>query len=230
MIRLASLMLVVGVCVAVLAIGAYFFVFGPTSDYRLSRTDSAWSNFGSYVGGVLGPTFALLAFLAVLLTVWLQAKQIEGSRKQAHLEELQRVIATVAKTIDDALAQSAGPNTLVPAMAERTVFNVLSAAGTAALTTASDQMLTVKGSTIVQAAKDSLLLQSQSLLIEMQQLVWCLEQYEIEDGSPTVVDFYKRRYNPVICWLDAIDLVNSSERIQNYFKPKEFREFLVPGK
>ena len=230
MIRLASMMLLVGVLVAVLAIGAYFLVFAPASRYSLSRTDGAWSNFGSYVGGVLGPTFALLAFLAVLLTVWLQAKQLESSRRQAHLEELQRVVATIAKTIDDMLVQSAGSNALVPTMAERTVFNVLSAAGTAALVAALDYIVGAKNSTIVQAAKDSLLVQSQSLLIEMHQLVWCLEQYELEGGSPTVVEFYKRRYNPIVCWLDAIDLVNHSERIQSYFKPREFRKFLVPAK
>ena len=230
MTRLAAIMLIAGVAIAAIAVGAYFIIFAPASGYSLSRTDGAWSNFGSYIGGVLGPAFALFAFLAVLLTVWLQAKQIESSRRQAHLEELQRVIATIAKTIDDLLASPAEANALVPAMVERTVFNVLSAAGTAALNRATDYILAAKNSTIIQAAKDSLLLQSQSLLIEMQQLVWCLEQYEIEDGSPTVVEFYKRRYSPIVCWLDAIDLVSASDKVQNYFKPGEFRKFLVLAK
>ena len=171
MTRLAAIMLIAGVAIAAIAVGAYFIIFAPASGYSLSRTDGAWSNFGSYIGGVLGPAFALFAFLAVLLTVWLQAKQIESSRRQAHLEELQRVIATIAKTIDDLLASPAEANALVPAMVERTVFNVLSAAGTAALNRATDYILAAKNSTIIQAAKDSLLLQSQSLLIEMQQHV-----------------------------------------------------------
>jgi len=227
----AKLLLVVGALAAALAIGAYVLVFAPASGYSLSTSDSTWSNFGSYVGGVLGPVFAFLAFIAVLVTVWLQAKQLEHAKRQAQLEELQRVVAAVSKIIDDLLAQPAGSAGAAssPQNPERTVFTVLSAAGTAALASTPDYIVSASNNTLVRSAKDSLLLQSSSLVIELHQLVWCLTEYEREGGSLTVAKFYKSRYNAVVCWLDSIGLASSSERVQEYFRPKEFRQFLVPG-
>jgi uncharacterized membrane protein len=228
--QVAKLLLMVGALAAALAIGAYVAVFAPGSDYSLSRSDGNWSNFGSYVGGVLGPAFAFLAFVAVLVTVWLQAKQLEHTKKQAQLEELQRVVAAVSKIIDDLLAQPAGsasPSALAQST-ERSVFVVLSAAGTAALASTADYVVNASNSAVIQSAKDSLLLQASSLLIELQQLVWCLDEYEREGGSMTVARFYRNRYSAVVCWLDAIELASSSERVQTYFKPKEFRQFLLP--
>ena len=226
---IVKLMVTVGVVAVAAAVGAYIAVFAPASQYTLSRSDGAWSNFGSYVGGVLGPAFAFLAFAAVLVTVWLQARQLEFARKQAHLEELQRVVAGVSKMIDDLLSQPAGPSTIlaVPQGGERTVFVVLSAAGTAALASASEYLVEARNATIIRAARESLLLQASSLLIELQQLAWCLEEYEREGGSATVVKFYRDRYSAVVCWLDAIELAGASKRVQDYYKPKAFRQFLV---
>ena len=226
--RTATLMLVVGVIAVVLTVGAYVVIIGSAAGFTLSTSDGNWSNFGSYVGGVLGPSFAFLAFVAVLVTVWLQAQQLELTKQQSHLEELQRVIATVSKTLDDLLVQPAGPigNQPVAANAERTVFIVLSAAGTAALNTTSDYIVSARNSTVIQSAKDALLLQVGSLSIELQQLVWCLQEYEKEGGSSTVSEFYKRRYSAVVCWLDASELAKPSERVLEYFKPKDFQKFL----
>lgn len=232
LIQVARIMLVAGALAAALAIGAYVAVFAPVSGYSLSRSDSSWSNFGSYVGGILGPVFAFLAFVAVLVTVWLQAKQLEHTKKQAQLEELQRVVAAVSKIIDDMLAQPAGPASS-PSIAPNgacTVFIILSAAGTAALASTADYVLVASNNTVIRSAKDSLLLQASSLLIELHQLVWCLDEYEREGGSLTVAKFYKNRYNAVVCWLDAIELAGSSERVQEYFRPKEFRQFLAHTK
>ena len=225
--QVAKLLLIAGTLAAAVAIGAYVAVFAPESGYTLSRSDGNWSNFGSYVGGVLGPAFAFLAFVAVLVTVWLQAKQLEHARKQAQLEELQRVVSAVSKIIDDLLAQPAGPTSSLAQSNERTVFIVLSAAGTAALASTADYVVNASNSAVIRSARDSLLLQASSLLIELQQLVWCLDEYEREGGSLTVARFYRNRYSAVVCWLDAIELASSSERVQTYFKPKEFRQFLL---
>ena len=98
-------MLAVGTLLATLAVAVYVFTFGPNSGFSLSPTDGAWSNFGSYIGGVLGPVFSFLAFAGVLLTVWLQAQQLDESRAQANLQEIQRVLSSLATRIDELLAQ-----------------------------------------------------------------------------------------------------------------------------
>ena len=230
--RAAKWLLFGGTLCVVLVVGAYVIVLAPSSGYSLSRSDGVWANFGTYVGGMLGPVFAFLAFVGVLATVWLQVQQLQHLKSQAHLEELQRVIATVSKSIDDLLVQPAGPATgqSFSQNSERTVFVMLSAAGTAALTAMRnnlDATLLASNNTVINVAKDSLLLQSNSLLIELQQLVWCLEEYEQNSGSQTVAKFYKNRYAAVVCWLDAINLANSSARVQKYFDPRSHRQFMV---
>jgi uncharacterized membrane protein len=229
--KAAAVLLVLAAFAVVLAVGAYVVNFGPASGFNLSRSDGAWSNFGSYLGGVLSPAFAFLAFIAVLVTVWLQAKQLEHAKQQSHLEELQRVVAVVSKTIDDLLAQPAGPssNRPVATLAELTVYDVLSAAGTRALNTTTDWITRANNSALIQFSKDTLLLQAGTLLIELEQLVWCLQEYEKEGGSSTVADFYKRRYDAIVCWLDLLERLNSSGRVHDYFKPKDFRQYLSPS-
>ena len=230
LIRVAATLLLAGLAAATLAVGAYFLTFAPASNYHLSATDGAWSNFGSYLGGVLGPLFSFLAFVGVLFTVWLQAKQLEDSKSRAHLDELQRVQAIVAKNIDDLLAQ---PPAAIVQFANLggsglTVFSVLSAAGTAALMPKSGPMVAATQEMTVKAAKESISLKVGAILVELHQLVWCLQEYEGMDGSPAVATFYRKRYEAIVCWLDVLGFCESHARVQSYFQPRELRQYLVP--
>ena len=226
----AATLLALGVLLALVAVGAYFSVFGPKSGYALSPSDIAWSNFGSYVGGVLGPIFSFLAFTGVLLTVWLQARQLDASQTQANFEEIQRVLSNVSARIDGLLAQP--PNLHIEHHRFRnapiTVFTVVAAAGSAALSTPPDYMIQASNEQLIAAAKSAITTEATAIGLELEQLAWCLQEYELHGGSSSVIEFYKRRYNAVVCWLDAIGTVEAHHRVQAYFAPKDFRKYLEP--
>lgn len=227
---IALVLLVLGAALALVAIGAYFSVFGPKSGYALSSSDSVWSNFGSYVGGVLGPIFSFLAFGGVLLTVWLQAKQLEASHAQANFEEIQRVLSNVSARIDGVFAQP--PNQHIDHHRLRnapiTIFTVVAAAGSAALSKPADFIVQESNEQLIAAANVAISTEATAIGLELEQLAWCLQEYERQGGSATVIEFYKRRYNAIICWLDAIGKLDSHNRVQAYFSPKDFRKFLEP--
>lgn len=226
----AALLLLLGLVFALIAIGAYFSVFGPQSGYSLAKSDGAWANFGSYVGGVLGPLFSFLAFGGVLLTVWIQAKQLDTLRAQANYEEIQRVVSSISSNIDTLLAQA--PNQHIDHYRLRdapiTIFTVISAAGTAALSSPTDYIVQASHEKLIAVSKAAIATEATAIGLEFEQLAWCLQQYQEQNGSATVVEFYKRRYNPVVCWLDAIGNLDAHHRVQAYFEPKVFRKFLEP--
>lgn len=65
----------------------YIFKF---HDSNLSGNPSDWGSLGSYVGGIVGATFASLSFAILLITVILQRKEIESNReaqKQQRFED-----------------------------------------------------------------------------------------------------------------------------------------------
>ena len=80
---------VCAVVLLVIAVVPYWIRFGMD----LSSDKNDWAVFGTYLGGVLGPAYTLLAFAAFLFTIHQQ-------RRQAMLEELQDVM-------DDALDEIA---------------------------------------------------------------------------------------------------------------------------
>ena len=80
----------------------------------------------------------------------------------------------------------------------------------------------------IKAMKESISLAASAILIELHQLVWCLQEYEGIDGSPAVAAFYRKRYDAVVCWLDVLGFGDSHARVQSYFQPKELRQYLVP--
>ena len=228
--RSATLLFVCGLALALAALGAYFSVFGPQSGYTLARADGAWSNFGSYVGGVLGSLFAFLAFVGVLLTVWVQARQLDTIRAQANLEEIQRVVSNISSNIDTLLAQAPDRHIDNQRLREApiTIFTVISAAGSAALASPPDYIVQASNEKLIAVAKEAVATEATAIGLELEQLAWCLQQYQAQSGSATVVEFYKRRYGPIVCWLDAFGQLDTHHRVQAYFKPKEFRKFLLP--
>lgn len=86
----AALFVVVGV------VGVYFLWFsGP-----LSTTQSVWGEFGDFVGGTLNPLISFFALLALLITIVLQSKELEETRKQ-----LERA-ATAQEKSEDAMREN----------------------------------------------------------------------------------------------------------------------------
>lgn len=85
--KLASL----GVAAAVIVLATYAIkFFGPLSD-----KPERWGQFGDYVGGLLNPTFSLLALLALLATLGLQIRELRLS-----VRELRNSAAALVKQND----------------------------------------------------------------------------------------------------------------------------------
>jgi len=60
-------------------IGIYIYIFRA---HDISSNAEHWGQFGDYVGGLLNPTLALCAFLALVLAVILQRKELSDARSQ----------------------------------------------------------------------------------------------------------------------------------------------------
>lgn len=81
--RLICLLIVTALLIAVLLALPYFYFreFGFLSKYSWNN-DQSWANFGSFIGGTIGPILSLLAFLGVLLTLFVQKKQFDLTKEQ----------------------------------------------------------------------------------------------------------------------------------------------------
>ena len=72
--------------VLVLAVAGYYALnFGP----KVSSDTGTWGQFGDFFGGTLNPVFAMLAFLALLWSIALQAAEFE--RASSHLSDQVRL-------------------------------------------------------------------------------------------------------------------------------------------
>ena len=62
----------------IVAVALYFWTFHN----GLTQDNSEWAEFGDYFGGVLGPIFALLSFVAIIYTINLQRKDLQLQREE----------------------------------------------------------------------------------------------------------------------------------------------------
>ena len=69
----------VSVLVAVMAIPTASLFYVWTFGRELSGDHSRWAQFGDYLGGVLSPIFAFLGFLALLVTIYIQTRELRHS-------------------------------------------------------------------------------------------------------------------------------------------------------
>lgn len=82
----------------------YLSIFGPSSEYNLSHNDQTWANFGSFIGGTIGPITSCLAFIAVWKTYTLQKKQLTTQKIQFKLDELQKFMSERTQQIEKTLS------------------------------------------------------------------------------------------------------------------------------
>jgi uncharacterized membrane protein len=87
--------------------GLYFYYF---HGYPVSDNPSDWGVFGDYIGGLLNPTVALLALLALLRSMWQQHRQVEKTIKEmrdnSHRDELFRLIEWTMSKLDERMEDS----------------------------------------------------------------------------------------------------------------------------
>ena len=209
-------------------IALYFYNFAPKNSFQLSSADGAWANFGSYIGGVLGPLFSFLAFAGVLFTVWLQAIQLDRAKSQASIDEFQRVLANVSLQLDGLLAHRLEVAPIHPGLPVKpeTVFFYIAAAGSAAIAPPSTHLIEARNKKIIDQIKPSIWSVVAVIGIELQQLAWCIEEYKRLDGAESVVTFYKRRYEAVVGWLDALAFLNAHSRVHACWDVMQIRQSL----
>lgn len=213
-------LLCIGAAAATLAFGIYFYKFAPGHWFELSPSRDDWSAFGTFVGGVLGPYFSFLAFIGVILTVVLQARQLDIVRDQTEFEELQRVMSTSAARIDDMLAVRpayVAAKEYMQDSSPMTIFTHVSAFGTRELDPSAgphfpQAFWNDRRGAIMSDIKPNLT----AVGLELHQLAWCLRRYRQEGGSEAVVEFYSFRLGALACWLDALGEL-SSEIVREVF-------------
>lgn len=209
-------------------ISLYFYNFAPKNNFQLSPGDGAWANFGSYIGGVLGPLFSFLAFAGVLLTVWLQAIQLDRAKSQANIDEFQRVLANVSLQLDGLLAHRLEVPPIHPRLIGKpeTVFYYISAAGSAAIAPPANYIVDAQNNDLIDKIKTSIWSIAAVIGIELQQLAWCIEEHKRIGGAESVAEFYKNRYQAIVGWLDALAFLNAHPRVHECWNVMLIRQAL----
>lgn len=204
-----------------IVVGAYVINFAVIHQSQFSTETSDWGQFGDYIGGILNPLFAFLAFAGVLYTVHLQSAELRLARRQSELDELQRLISSISKEADSILNQKPSELGNPPIKNERfTIFQMLSALGTATLDNHPNAEA-LRGKAV-----ETISIEINIFLIELHQLVWALDAYKSAGGSDNVIDFYKNRYEVLICWISASRLLGDNLRIREYFDPDRLAPYL----
>lgn len=78
-IKILASVVAVAVGSVVFVFGAYFFMFGGDG---FSRSSADWGTFGDFVGGSLNPLLSFFGLIALLLTIVLQGRELELTRKE----------------------------------------------------------------------------------------------------------------------------------------------------
>lgn len=223
-----------GVASAWIAIGLYVykFVYSTGDWFVLSPSKQEWGTFGDYLGGILNPFFSYRAFLGVLFTVILQARQLDAMKAQAGLEEMQRVQSTIAARVDALLASPfvMQSSPFSEPRSSESIFGMVSALGTHLLREPAtggenwERWLWTDES--VRDHKEALRTQTVALRLELDGLAWMLLRYQEQGGDETVLEFYGYRYRAVTVWLDALGLLDVHHQVQKFFKPGESRKYM----
>jgi uncharacterized membrane protein len=222
-----------GALAGVLVVLAYTNKFAHGHWFELSGEREVWGTFGDYIGGVLNPIFSFLAFIGVLLTVLLQAKQLDIARDQAHFEELQRVLASLSNQIDSMLNQMptyyAAKEFVRGDVAPLTLFNHISAFGTDLLRPSAQRSFeNTVNEHGVKGLRNDISVSVDAVALEFHSLAWALQNYGEKGGSATVVEFYKFRYGAIVTWLDVMGAINATSRVRLVFDIEMLKRSLTP--
>ena len=68
--------------IALIVLAGAIFTYAYTFGFELSNNRTDWSGFGNYLGGLISPSFALLALGALLWSVHIQGKALEDTKRE----------------------------------------------------------------------------------------------------------------------------------------------------
>ncbi len=150
-----------------------------------------WGTYGDYLGGVVG-TYASLASVCLLFLAYFQQSQLlRHAQNQGVREELQRLISSISKNIDELLdAPRVRPRELMalhprPASLSTTLRAAIKAFDTelqAGMVTQSRCAAIARDETVVALSR------------ELSRFEWCLGQFRKHEGSPVLPAFYGSHY------------------------------------
>jgi hypothetical protein len=221
--------------IAVQVVYWYKFAFKFGEWFTLSSDPAVWGQYGDYVGGLLNPIFSSLAFSGLVVTIVLQARQIDDAKRNAELEEMQRVQSTIAARIDHLLSSAIIVNTqdyhdlIRFAENPQTVFELIASLGTMALSEPNTHWSKwLWSDATADGLRKVLGAQTIPLRLEFESLSYMLAKYAEHEGSQVVIDFYKYRFTAVLVWLDALGMLTEHHQVQEFFNPKERRPHMTP--
>lgn len=185
----------------------YFLEFGVLSKYNWPSNQS-WANFGSFIGGTIGPILSGIACVAVYLTYRAQQQQITLLKQQTKIDEIQRLIATTVDKIDSILfstpfVYTQSPESLKISSVDferlkNTIFrDLIQAIGTRELENNKDLSFDKYIAATIAIIQFSI----NHLNIELNNLGRLLSTYKNLGGGEEITIFYIEKYEAIIGYL-----------------------------
>jgi hypothetical protein len=214
-------------------VGVYVYTFRAAG---VSRDPQDWGVLGDYLGGTLGTFFSLLAFVAALLTVALQRRQLDQVREQANRDELHRAIAYAGERLDELLHERPRfmpadlRQRMVKSQKEMSLYSLLAAAAHEKIFPGElpEGFAPIIEGPVMEVLRSDVPM----VLIWLQHLVRSLEMYRYRRGSEDVESLYRERYRMSVAWIFSIGLL-SAPIVERYFEPqtqlKQIAEFSGVG-
>jgi len=191
---------------------------------QISYDTSEWGTFGDFIGGILNPIYAFLAFAGVVYTVLLQREEIEVTKTEQKLDEIRQLILGLTAAIDRVLYEQ----TRKYHDKDLTVFNLLRSLSDDSLTKELDRNSPL--SIIYEDTRVGVLnaIGNDLVYIEEQlsQIIWCLNAYYKANGSGDILDFYINKYHYIILMMKQINYLHIND-LAIFFKIDELKKEVV---
>lgn len=210
------------------AFGIYAWYFG---DSPIIASNELWGQFGDYIGGVLNPLFALLAFLALLYTITqtqeelkltrremtytreelaqtakAATQQVEHFEREAKKNDLMKIIDLIHNEINSILAMDFSNLLCLPSVtpSHAPVDSPNEHSPLGEILTSGNQPLL---ETMISQTKGKPKVQEICWLLatKLSDLSNYVCEYENLSGNIIVSDFFKRKYYEVACELDRFE-------------------------
>ncbi|MGL5217011.1 MAG: hypothetical protein ACRC8R_18100 [Aeromonas hydrophila] len=186
--RLALLLILV--MIVFFPLHFYYSEFGLLSKYSF-QNNQTWGNFGSFIGGTIGPMLSFFTVIGVLYTYNLQQKQLHITDSQKKLGELQPLLNSTTLRIDSILDKDVDEiiNNIIPCKKNKKIWSVyfcLMYFGGAR-----------NGKTPpreIDAIKTELKIEFAILCQEAENLSYLIEKIELVTNDETTREFYNFRY------------------------------------
>lgn len=185
----------------------YFSIFGPLSEYSFARSDQAWANFGSFIGGTIGPIMSCFAFLGVWKTYTLQNEQLQLATKQRRSEDLQRLIVSTYERIENILERKVDVvSKLIEKPKDNRLFTIDE---TIALLTSlySDENQSKNKDKECSSIKSLIEIELALIAFNIEQLSLLLDHQVQIFNESTVADFYIFRYFDILKEMKSLDVI-----------------------